>query len=314
MNRMYVVESMPTVTGFKAEHRLALKPSEIASFATALAGGSTPALSNPEQQKFFSALLDDLKRSSGRVAVIPGEQATAEVHAAAYALNAAFGAVGKTVVYTDTVNPMPTEQAAELRALVTEMQAGKVEWLVMLGTNPIYNAPADTNFLDAFNRVPNSVHLGMHVDETGSISTWHINQAHYLESWSDARAYDGTISIVQPMIEPLYGGKTAHAMLQTLLGDPQGSAFDAVQTTARTYIKGDFGQGWRKALHDGWVEGTAFTPRAGARRRLPSRLRPRHRRAARASSRFPSGPTRRSTTAATQTSAGCRNCRNRSRI
>ena len=116
----------------------------------------------------------------------------------------------------------------------------------------------------AFERVPNTVHLGDHVDETGSLSSRHINRAHYLESWSDARAYDGTISIVQPMIAPLYGGRSSHDILQTLLADPQASALDAVQANARTYIKGDFGAGWRKALHDGWVEGTAFTPRSGA--------------------------------------------------
>ncbi len=268
MNRMYVVESMPTVTGFKADHRLALKPSEIVSFAQALAGGSAPALTSPEQQKFFAVLQDDLKRNSGRVVVIPGEQAPAAVHAAAYALNASLGAVGKTVVYTETVNPMPSEQGAGLRSLVADMNAGKVEWLVVLGTNPVYSAPADTDFKAAFNRVPTTVHLGQHVDETGGLSTWHINKTHFLESWSDARAYDGTVSIVQPMIDPLYGGKSAHDILQTLLADPQGSAFTAVQTVARTYIKGDFAAGWRKALHDGWVEGTAFTPRGGAPARV----------------------------------------------
>ena len=263
MNRMYVVETMPTVTGFKAEHRLALKPSEIASFAQALAGGSTPAMTDPVQQKFFTVLLNDLKKSSGRAVVIPGEQASAAVHAAAYALNAAFGAVGNTVIYTDTVNPMPSEQAADLKALVADMNAGKVQWLVMLGVNPIYSAPADLYFPDAFAKVPNAVHLGTHVDETGSISQWHINKAHYLESWSDARAYDGTITIIQPMIDPMYGGRTAHDILQALLANPQASAFDVVQANARTYMKGDFAAGWKKALHDGWVEGTAFAPRAG---------------------------------------------------
>ncbi len=263
MNRMYVVETMPTVTGFKAEHRLSLKPSEVESFATALAGGSTPALTHSDQQKFFTELLNDLKKSSGRVVAIPGEQASQAVHAAAYALNEAFGAVGQTVVYTPTVQPMPSEQTADLKALVADINARKVDWLVMLGVNPIYSAPADLKFAEAFNKVNHTVHLGSHVDETGMISNWHINKANYLESWSDARAYDGTISIVQPMIDPMYGGRTAHDILQGLLPNAQLSAFEAVQANARTYIKGDFAQGWRKALHDGWVEGTAFTPRAG---------------------------------------------------
>jgi len=268
-NRLYVVETMPTVTGFKAEHRLGLKPSEIAGFAQALAGGSAPASLGPDGQKFFAALASDLKASGGKCVVIPGEQAAPEVHAAAYALNAAMGAVGKTVIYTETVNPMPSMQTADLKALVADINTGKVQWLVMLGVNPLYSAPADLNFLDAFNKVPTTVHLGSYLDETGFLSTWHINKAHYLEMWSDARAYDGTLTIVQPMIEPLYAGKSAHDVLQALLENPEASGYDVVQANAKTYIKGDFATGWRKALHDGWVDGTAFTassatPKGGA--------------------------------------------------
>ena len=113
------------------------------------------------------------------------------------------------------------------------MNAGKVQWLVMMGVNPVYTAPADLEFTAALSNVPVSVHLGMNFDETGRISTWHINKAHYLESWSDARAYDGTISIIQPMIEPLYGGVSAHDVLQGLLDNPQMSAYDAVVANAR---------------------------------------------------------------------------------
>ncbi len=265
MSRMYVVETMPTVTGFKADHRLALTPSEIDAFANALAGGSGAGLNKPETQKFLTAVLGDIKKSGGRFAVIVGPQSSQAAHNAALTVNAQ-GAVGKTVMYTETVAPIPSEHTSDLKALVADMNAGKVQWLVMLGVNPLYNAPVDLNFEDAFNKVPNSVHLGMHLDETGFYSTWHINKAHYLESWTDARAYDGTISIVQPMIAPLYGGKSAHDVLQTLL-DPSVSAYDAVVANAKTYIGGgkgnpaDFGKAWRKAVHDGWVENTAFTPK-----------------------------------------------------
>jgi len=277
MNRLYAVETMPTVTGFKAEHRLALKPSEIDQFANALAGGNS-ALSNPEAQKFLSVVMADIKKSGGRFAVVVGPGSSQAAHAAALTLNAAQGAVGKTVFYTETVAPMPSEHAADIKALVADMNAGKVQWLVMLGVNPLYNAPADLNFEDAFNKVPNSVHLGSHVDETGFYSTWHINKAHYLESWTDARAYDGTISIVQPMIEPLYAGKSAHDVFQTLL-DPSVSAYNVVLTNAKTYLTGGgaaasgaaapsaaaagspFELAWRKALHDGWVANTAFAPK-----------------------------------------------------
>jgi molybdopterin-containing oxidoreductase family iron-sulfur binding subunit len=262
MNRMYVVESMATVTGFKAEHRLALKPSEIAAFAQALVSGSAPTgLSNPEAGKFFDALLKDLKASGGKCVVIPGEQASPAVHLAAIQLNQSLGATGKTVLYTDPVVPMPSEQLTDLKSLVNDMAAGKVQWLVILGVNPVYSAPADMNFAAALERVPYSAHLGQLLDETGTQTTWHLNQAHYLEHWTDARAYDGTLSIVQPMIDPLYNGVTAHEVLQGLLDAPQASAYDVVLANFKTTAKGDLETAWRKALHDGWVEGTAFTPK-----------------------------------------------------
>ena len=283
MNRLYVVETMATVTGFKAEHRLALKPSELAGFAQLLADGvkanttltaalgnllqgtdtqtfSTDELSksmNPAAASLIAALMKDLQGAGGRCVVIPGEQAPAQVHAAAFALNSALGAVGKTVVYTDTVNPMPSEQIADLKSLVGDMDAGKVEWLVMLGVNPMYAAPVDLEFAAAFEKVPNTVHLGSHVDETGLEAIWHVPAAHYLESWSDAVAYDGTISIIQPLIEPLYGGHSAHAFFQAMSDEPTLSAYEAVRETHKSAIKGDFDLGWRKALHSGWIDGTA---------------------------------------------------------
>jgi MoCo/4Fe-4S cofactor protein with predicted Tat translocation signal len=279
MNRLYVVETNPTVTGFKAEHRLALKPSEIDQFANALAGGNST-LSNPEAQKFLSAVNADIKKTGGRFAVVVGPGSSQAAHTAALTVNASQGAVGKTVVYTETVAPLPSEHVSDLKALVADMNAGKVQWLVMLGVNPLYNAPADLEFEAAFDKVPTTVHLGSHVDETGFYSTWHLNKTHYLESWTDARAYDGTISIVQPMIEPLYGGKSAHDVLQALLG-PSVSAYNAVLANAKTYmtvgaattsaaataapsaatVGSPFELAWRKALHDGWVANTAFTPK-----------------------------------------------------
>jgi molybdopterin-containing oxidoreductase family iron-sulfur binding subunit len=270
MNRMYVVETMATVTGFKADHRLALKPSDLDAFASALAGGSGPALADPASQKFLSAVLDDLKKSGGKCVVIAGPQSSVACHAAAIAVNAGMGAVGKTVEYTETVAAIPSEQTADLKALVAAMNAGKVQWLVMLGVNPLYNAPVDLDFESAFNKVPNTVHLGSHLDETGFYSTWHLPKAHYLESWTDTRASDGTISIVQPMIDPLYGGKSAHDVFQALL-DPSMGGYDVVVANAKTYLKGDFAEAWKKALHDGWVEGTAFEPKTvGAPKAAPA--------------------------------------------
>ncbi len=153
--------------------------------------------------------------------------------------------------------PLPSDQLGDFKALVADLNAGKVDWLVILNANPIYDAPADLDFADAFNKAKIVAHLGSHYDETGQKAHWHIPAAHYLESWSDARAYDGTVSIVQPMIDPLYGGHTAHDVFQALLNEPMLSAYDAVRETWKPVIKGDFETGWRKALHDGWIADTA---------------------------------------------------------
>ena len=262
MNRLYVVEGMPTVTGAKAEHRLGLKPSDLEAFANALATGGN--VSGSEYaQKFAAAVLADLKKANGRAVVIAGEQCSPAIQAAAHALNSQIGAVGKTVVYTQPIVAVPSVGNDDLKNLVSAMGAGQVKVLVILGLNPIYTTPESLGFGNVLGRVPFTAHLGHYYDETAQRVLWHVNQAHYLESWSDTRAYDGTISIIQPMISPLYGGLSAHEVLQTLLENSTASAFDVVQANAKTYIKGDFATGWQKALHDGWVDATAFEPKGG---------------------------------------------------
>ncbi len=281
MNRLYAVESSPTTTGFKADHRLAMKASEVGPFAAALAsalgvsGANAGSMQwNADQQKFLQALAADLKAHAGRSAVIPGEQQTPEVHLLAIAINQALGNVGKTVAYTETLNPMPSVQMDELKGLVADMNAGRVNWLVVLDANPVYSAPPDLHFADAFNKVPHTAHLGGYLDETGKAATWHINSTHYLEMWSDGRAYDGTVSIVQPMIEPLYGGHSPHHVLQLLNTDPEMSPYDAIRANWQGQLGGNggnptsgsvlgeaFENNWRKALHDGYLPNTAFAPK-----------------------------------------------------
>ncbi len=272
MNRLYAVESYTTTTGLKAEHRLALPAGQIAGFAQALGaavgtGGGPGATLSPDAQKFLAAVARDLKATAGKCVVIPGEQQTAAVHLAAIAINQALGNVGKTVIYTDPINPMPSMQNDDLRALVADMNAGKVDWLVILETNPVYSAPADLAFESALAKVRTVAYLSTYVDETAQHAHWHINNAHYLESWSDARAYDGTVTIVQPMIAPLYGGIQPHQIVQAMLTgpgqDPSLSPYDAVRSTWRDQLgKGDFEDNWRKALHDGFIANTAYAPKA----------------------------------------------------
>jgi molybdopterin-containing oxidoreductase family iron-sulfur binding subunit len=266
LNRLYAVESTTTTTGLKAEHRLGLRASEIPAFtaelakAVGVAGVNAPAYAwTDAQKKFLAALAKDLKANAGKSAVIAGFYQDESVAQLALAINSALGNVGKTVtVAPEPMNPLPSDQIGDFKALVVDLNAGKVDWLVVLNANPIYTAPADLNFGDAFGKAKLVAHLGSHVDETGQISHWHIPAAHYLESWSDVRAYDGTVSIIQPMIEPLYGGRSAHDVLQALLDEPMLSPYAAVRATAQPLIKGDFETGWRKALHAGWIEGTAY--------------------------------------------------------
>ncbi len=266
LNRLYVIESTPSTTGMKAEHRLGLRASEIPAFAAALAAavGAPGAQASSyswtgEQQAFLAALAKDLKANSGKSAVLPGLYQDASVTALAASINEALGNVGKTVTAAgEPLNPMPSDQIGDFKALVSDLNAGKVDWLVILNVNPIYAAPADLDFADAFNKAKTVAYLGGHVDETGEIAHWHIPAAHPLEYWSDARAYDGTVSVVQPLIDPLYEGRTAHDVFQTLLSEPLLSSYEAVRQTWQPVIKGDFEAGWRKALHGGWIDGTAF--------------------------------------------------------
>ena len=266
MNRLYAVESVSTTTGFKAEHRLALRAVDIAPFAAALAaavgaGGSSAQPPSGPAGKFLAALAADLKANAGKCVVIPGEQQSPQVHLAAIAINQALGNVGKTVVYTETVNPMPSIQGQDIVSLVNDMKAGKVDWLVILNANPVYSAPVDLHFDQAMNSVKHTAHLGSHFNETAVVAEWHINGTHFLENWSDTRAYDGTATVIQPMIDPLYGGKSAHDVIQSMLNDPDTSPYDAVRKTWQANLGPDPEHGWRKILHDGIVGGSAFQPK-----------------------------------------------------
>ncbi len=263
MNRMYVIETHPSTTGMKAEHRLALHPAAIDSFAQALAGGGAASGLSPEAQQFLTVLEADLKAHGGSSVVIPGDNASPAVHAAAKQLNDSLGNTGKTVTYGTPIAPMPAVCADDITKLAQALGAGQVEWLIILGANPVYDAPADLNFDQALRDAMSKtqvVHLGYHVNETAQYSTWHIPQASYLETWTDAIAYDGTVSVVQPMIAPLFNGRSAHEIVQLMLNQPYASPMDAVRANW-PQLKED--AAWRKALHQGWIDGATANANGG---------------------------------------------------
>ncbi len=266
MNRLYVVESTPSCTGTMADHRLPLRPSEVEGFARAVArevglpaddGGSAPPSS--AHAGWIAAVARDLERHRGSGLVVAGDQQPAVVHALAHAINDALGNAGRTVIYTEPVEANPVDHQASLGALVRDMEAGVVDMLVLLDGNPVFTAPADLRFAESLSKVGLRLYLGLYEDETSALCHWHVPAAHYLETWSDVRAYDGTVTILQPLIAPLYNGKSAHEMLAGILGQPDRSGHDIVREYWKAQYRGqDFDPFWRTALRDGVVSGTAL--------------------------------------------------------
>jgi len=274
MNRLYAVESMPTNTGAVADYRLALQPSEVEGFARAVAaeldveGVKTSATLSEGRRKWVVAVARDLRKNRGKCVILAGDAQPPVVHALAHAMNHALGnhtGDTPTVSYIDPIEARPTDQTAELRELTREMKDGKVEILLVLGTNPVFTAPADLEFEKHLQNVKLRVHLGLYQDETAVQCHWHLNEAHYLESWGDARAYDGTVTILQPLIAPLYDGHTAQEVLAALLGTVGYPGHDLVRGYWREHWPkdnaGNFDRAWEKALHDGVIKGSAFEPK-----------------------------------------------------
>jgi molybdopterin-containing oxidoreductase family iron-sulfur binding subunit len=287
MSRLYAVESSPTATGTLADHRLPLAPAQLEWFALLLAqrlgvagvGAAMTAAPPPpanreapskltppssELVRWVEAVAADLRANAGASLIVAGEYAAPAVQILAHAMNQALGNAGATVRYIPAVEVDPVDHRASLAELVRDMEAGRVEALIILDCNPVYTAPAEVPFARALAKVPLRVHHGLYADETAGHCHWHVPAAHELESWGDARAFDGTASIVQPLIEPLYGGKTPAEMLAVFTGPPGATAYELVRATWQARLGGDFERAWRRALHDGVVPDTAQPPAAPA--------------------------------------------------
>jgi MoCo/4Fe-4S cofactor protein with predicted Tat translocation signal len=251
--RLYAAESTPTLTGAKADHRFPMRAAEIRQFAANVLGaisgqgGGAPV-----------ALVNDLKRNSGASLVVAGEGQPPAVHALAHAINHGLGNVGKTVIYTDSIEANPVDQLESLRELVRDMDSGAVEVLVIVGANPMYAAPADLSFAEKFSKVKLRIRLGLYNDETSELCHWHIPETHYLETWGDTRAYDGTVTIQQPLIAPLYAGKSAYELLTAFSDQPERATYDIVKGHWQDRkASADFEAWWRKSVHDGMVADSA---------------------------------------------------------
>jgi MoCo/4Fe-4S cofactor protein with predicted Tat translocation signal len=273
MNRIYVIESTYSQAGSLADHRLALRAEQIKTIAAFLdAAISAKAAPLPEQgagqpkptveflndakvAKFLGALVGDLLANVGKSVIIAGLHQPAEVHALVERLNVLLGNQGRTVFYTEDSADAVASDIETLKGLTEEMAAGRVSTLLVLGGNPAYDAPSDVAFGAALEKVQFSVRLGLYEDETSQAASWHVPAAHFLESWGDCRAYDGTISIVQPLIAPIFGGRSSIELVARLLGD-ETKALELVKAQHRGLLGDE--RRFRKAVHDGIVEGSAF--------------------------------------------------------
>ncbi|MEM1245485.1 MAG: TAT-variant-translocated molybdopterin oxidoreductase [Acidobacteriota bacterium] len=261
MNRLYVVESTPTETGSAADHRAPGSSAEIADFAKAVAAklgvpGVVAGEPHGELASWVDAVASDLQAHGGSSVVIAGESAEPGLQALAHAMNGALGNLGETVTGTDPVVAELSMQGEDLAQLVREMRDGKIAALFALDCNPVYDAPADLDFASALERVALKVQVGMYQDETADKCDWQVAKSHALEAWGDVRSMDGTLSIVQPLIEPLYQTRTIDEVLSLVAGRPS-SDYDLVRATWQGELGDSFEDAWRKTLHDGFLEGSA---------------------------------------------------------
>lgn len=268
MNRLYSVESTPTATGASADHRLSVSAKDVAAAAALLAGElgvKTSGFNSSELRahaRWIQAVAKDLKNHRGKSLILAGDDQPAAVHELVHAMNAVLGNDGQTVEYMPSLDEHPQGHVESLRGLVKDMEKGSVDLLLMLGVNPLFDAPADLGFAEAFNKVALRIHHGLYEDETAFNSHWHLPDTHYLEMWSDARGFDGTVSLIQPLIEPLFGARSAHEILAGFLGETGKEGHEILMESWKALKPvPDFNKFWRRALHDGVVEGTAFEPK-----------------------------------------------------
>jgi molybdopterin-containing oxidoreductase family iron-sulfur binding subunit len=260
MSRVYAIESTFSNTGSVADVRLGATPDRVEAVARAIAAGLGVAGAQAEQlsaaeESFVKAAIADLQKAGAAGVVTVGYQASPTTHAVAHAINAKIGATGNTITFhADPAGDRPTHMKA-IADLATAMNAGQVATLLIIGGNPAFDAPADVNFAMGLGKVGFSAHLSQYDDETSRLCKWHLPRAHYLECWGDARGWDGTASIAQPLIEPLFGGKSVIEALALITNDQVKDGEQIVRRTWKQSLATELD--WRKALERGTIENSA---------------------------------------------------------
>lgn len=267
MSRLWSVGSCMNVTAAMADERLPLATSKVEAFLAsldeALSQEAMPLSPDPAAgpaEAFMAALVHDLKANAGKAIVVVGENQPPAVHALAWKINRQLEAIGSTVSLLPSTDPVGGGSLASLQSLVADCGSGKVKALFVLGGNPVFAAPASFEVGKAIAKLPFSAHLGLYVDETARLCQWHVNQTHCLEDWTDGRTLDGTWCIGQPSINPLFGGLSTSQMLAMLAGSfSENAEIPSSESLVKTTAELDRSK-WQKALHDGFVEGTAAEP------------------------------------------------------
>ncbi|HUH05239.1 MAG TPA: TAT-variant-translocated molybdopterin oxidoreductase [Kofleriaceae bacterium] len=266
MSRLYAVESVFSSTGAVADHRLPLRSELILPFVMALNarinGGpapNAPFLSEPKIAAFLEALADDLKEGRGKTVIVAGHRQPPEVHALVAQLNAA--STNGPVSYIQDPEGNRPSHAETLAELAADLEAGTVDALVILGGNPVYDAPADLKLGDKIAKAETSIHLSLYENETSVKCNWLLPAAHYLESWADGLSWDGTYTLTQPVIEPLYEGKTALDLIALLAGVQVQNTRDLIREQFDELSQAPLGgadKAWNKAVHDGFLGRALF--------------------------------------------------------
>ena len=276
MNRLYMAESSPTATGSMADHRWSMNSSAIEALAIQIAAELDVPLSGNyviEEALPLSAvqaIVEDLKAHKGNSILICGESCSPEVHALVHSINRELGNVGSTVFYRENAELGSLNQSDSFSDLITDMENGEVETLIILDGNPLFHAPVDSGFAEAFADIEFRAHLTSHVNETSRQCQWQVAASHYLEAWGDLRAFDGTVSIVQPLIQPLYKTVSRLEMLGFLAGKAGVSGLDLLKDHWEAHsLEANFAIFWRKTLHDGIMAGTQFPKLTPKLRKIP---------------------------------------------